>query len=232
MTYILVGFIFGFFTPYLARRFAKFMPATPAYALYRIFKRNKQISKDKRIKNIKYLKLKNRYIMRSIGCGIIVSACTFFMYLAKPHEASWLSFLIIILFILMEIDKRTMLLPDILTVPLLIMGFSYASFAGSFLAINPVYAVQNASLGAILGFLIPTLAALFMVKKHPDAFGGGDVKLLSAIGAWLGVVNIPFIILISCIIFGISCFIKKQRAAAFGPSIAISTLIMMFILSY
>lgn len=232
MMYILIGFIFGFFIPYLARRFAKFMPATPAYALYRIFSINKQVSRAKKTNNTKYLKLKNHYIMRSIGWSIIVSASTFFISIAAPTEAIWLSTFVIILFILMEIDKRMMLLPDILTVPLLILGFAYASFAGGLLASEQAYASQNAALGAIFGYLIPTIASLFIVKKHPEAFGGGDIKLLSAIGAWLGIVNIPFIILISCVVFGITCFLNKQRAGAFGPSIVISTLIMLFILLY
>ena len=59
MTYILIGFLFGFTIPYLARRFAKFMPATLAYAIYRIFHINKTVSKSKKQKNPKYKKLKN-----------------------------------------------------------------------------------------------------------------------------------------------------------------------------
>ena len=36
MSYIFWGFLFGVLIPYMARRFAKFMPATAAYALYRL----------------------------------------------------------------------------------------------------------------------------------------------------------------------------------------------------
>ena len=67
-----------------------------------------------------------------------------------------------------------------------------------------------------------------MVRKHPDAFGGGDIKLLSAVGAWIGFENVPMLILISCIVFGFYCLIKHQRAGAFGPAIVISTLILIF----
>ena len=38
MIYAAYGLVFGLFIPYLARCFSKFMPATPAYALYRILK--------------------------------------------------------------------------------------------------------------------------------------------------------------------------------------------------
>ena len=134
------------------------------------------------------------------------------------------------LFLLMEIDNRMMLLPDLITLPLLISGFAYASFNGYILADNIILAVQNSVLGATFGYLIPTIAALFMVRKNPEAFGGGDIKLLSAIGAWLGLTTIPYVILISCVVFAISCFINKKRVGAFGPSIVIATLISIFLL--
>ena len=44
MIYAAYGLVFGLFIPYLARRFSKFMPATPAYALYRILKPVRSVS--------------------------------------------------------------------------------------------------------------------------------------------------------------------------------------------
>ena len=123
MIYILIGFIFGFTIPYLSRRFAKFMPATMPYALYRIFKQNKTVSKEKRNQNHKYLKLKQKYFMRSLGWAIVVSAFSFYTSLSLSSAgASWFVFLIMMLFLLMEIDNRMMLLPDLITLPLLISG--------------------------------------------------------------------------------------------------------------
>ena len=83
-----------------------------------------------------------------------------------------------------------------------------------------------------MGYLLPVVASLLLIKKHPDNFGGGDIKILAAIGAWLGLTNIPYVIILSCIIFGISCFINKKRAGAFGPSIVLSALIILFVLIY
>jgi prepilin signal peptidase PulO-like enzyme (type II secretory pathway) len=231
MTYIIIGFIFGFTIPYLARRFAKFMPATMPYALYRIFKQNKTVSKEKRSQNNKYLKLKQKYFMRSFGWGIVVSAFSFYTYITfQPIDVSWFVFLIMMLFLLMEIDNRMMLLPDLITLPLLISGFAYAAFNGHMFGGDIIVATQDSVLGAIMGYLIPTIAALFMVRKNSEAFGGGDIKLLSAIGAWVGLATIQTIILISCIVFAISCFINKKRVGAFGPSIVIATLITIFTL--
>ena len=232
MTYILIGFLFGFSIPYIARRFAKFMPATLAYALYRIFHINKTVSKTKKQNNSKYLKLRNKYFMRSFGWAIVCSSIVYTISLASPQEAPWFTFFIIILFILMEIDNRIFYLPDILTSPLLIGGFTYASFSGHLLGYDTQSAVINSSLGAIFGYLLPVIASLLLIKKDPNNFGGGDIKILSAIGSWLGLTNIPYVILLSCPIFALSCFIKKQKSGAFGPSIVISSLIILFILLY
>lgn len=232
MTYILVGFILGFTIPYLARRFAKFMPATMAYALYRIFHINKSVSRQKRSSNRKYLQLRNHYLMRSIGWSIISSAIFFLIFIATPtNETPWLAFFVIILLLLTEIDKRIQYLPDILTSPLLIGGFAYAVFAGNLLGDDIVLATTNSSIGAIIGYTLPVIASLFLIK-YPNNFGGGDIKILAAIGAWLGPSNVSSIIVLSCIIFGITCFIYKQRSGAFGPSIVLSTLITLFILIY
>lgn len=231
MLYAFLGFILGSLIPYIARRFAKFMPATLAYALYRIFTPNKQVSKNKKNQNPTYKKLYHRYFMRSIGWGVVCSALFFLNYTTSPlNETPWLSFFIIMLLILMEIDNRIMYLPDILTSPLLLGGFTYAVFSGNLLGEDIVSATTNSSLGAIFGYIIPVIASLLLIKKHPDNFGGGDIKVLSAIGAWLGIEIIPYVILLSCPIFAISCYIKKQKQGAFGPSIVISSLIILFLL--
>lgn len=233
MLYIGIGFVFGFCIPYLARRFSKFMPATFAYALYDIFRIKKSVSKEKRNNNHKYQLIKNRYFMRSVGWGIITAAMSFLTSAVFPAAtAPWLVFFIITLCLLMEIDKRMFLLPDLLTVPLLFFGFCYAVFAGTLLGDTPALAAENSALGAVSGYFLPVIASLFLVKNNPEAFGGGDIKLLSAVGAWLGITSIPIIILLSCVIFGINCFIKKQRQDAFGPAIAISSIIFLFLQEY
>ncbi len=233
MLYALLGFILGFSISYTARRFAKFMPATLAYAIYRILTPNKKVSKEKRKNNIKYQRLFNRYFMRSLGWAITTSAIFFLISITYTStEAPWISFFVILLLQLMEIDNRIMYLPDILTSPLLISGFAYSTFSGHILGDTIEASTANSALGAIFGYLIPVIASLILIKKHPNNLGGGDIKILSGIGAWLGLTNIPLVILLSCPIFAISCYINKQKQGAFGPSIVISSLLILFFLQY
>ena len=229
MFYAICGFIFGLLIPYMARRFAKFMPATPAYALYRIIWPVKKVSKTKRQNNAKYRKLIKKYIMRSIGWAIVSASlsCALYFCFNQP-ERLWLLFLILSLLLLYEIDERMLLLPDMLTIPLLIGGFAYSAFALSYNSDYILSPAQISVLGAIAGYILPVIASIFLIKKHPDCFGGGDIKLLSALGAWLGLEAVPYLILLSSFIFAIISIVKKQRAGAFGPSIVLGAIIIVF----
>jgi len=229
MIYALTGFVFGFLIPYMARRFAKFMPATPAFALYGLLRPVKRVSRTKRSANGLYGKLIQKYLMRSLGWAITCAALSFAVKSCFTSPAAvWLTGFAWILLLLYEIDERMLLLPDVLTVPLLIGGFAYAAFVPQMFSQEAWFSTQISALGAAAGYILPMLAALFLVRKHPDAFGGGDFKLLAACGAWLGLEAVPYLILLSALIFALFCLIRRQRVGAYGPSIVIATLILVF----
>ena len=229
MFYAVSGFIFGLLIPYMARRFSKFMPATMAYALYRLIWPVKKVSKEKRQKNGSYQKLMKKYVMRSIGWAIVSSALCLGTYFCFSKDvAVWYVCLILPLLLLYEIDERMFLLPDILTIPLLLGGFCFVSFTTTPISDDFLTPVQISALGAVAGYFLPVIASIVLVKKHPDCFGGGDIKLLSALGAWFGIGSVPYLILISSAIFAIMSFVKKQRAGAFGPAIVIAAIIILF----
>jgi prepilin signal peptidase PulO-like enzyme (type II secretory pathway) len=208
------------------------MPATFGYALYRIFYPVKRASKAKRQNNAVYQKLMHRYFMRSLGWAIVCSALSYAAFsVFGVGLVGWYLAFIWILLLLYEIDERMFLLPDLLTVPLLIGGFMYTAFNfadADALAFSPV---QLSALGAAAGYFLPVLASLFLIKKHPDAFGGGDIKLLSACGAWIGLEAVPYLILASTVVFGVMMLAKRQRVGAFGPAIVIAVLALVFLLN-
>ena len=235
MSLVIYGFIFGCFIPYLARKIGKLCVFTMGYILLKLFIPTHYMPWQKLKDNPKYMELFMRYIMRGLGWGIFTAAmsyifCTFFN---PAHQYFYIAFLWILL-LLVEIDKRFMLLPDVLTVPLLVLGFLYAATGGSWLIsenLTVLSLAQNSAIGAILGYLMPVIASMAIVWKYPDAFGGGDIKLLCAIGAWVGAENIPYILLGSCIFFLFSCLINRNKIGPFGPSIIYATLLFcVFIL--
>lgn len=223
MIYVLWGFLYGILIPYMARRFAKFMPATAAYALYRLLWPVKTVSDERKRRNPCYQKLMSAYVMRSLGYGILTAAISYGAFWCFGAESIWwyLAFIWILL-LLLEIDYKTMYLPDILTFPLLLTGFLYAVLIGVW--VGPA----ESSIGAAAGYVLPVFASLLLVWKNKDVFGGGDIKLLSAIGAWLGVESLLYTIILSCLIFGIYALLKRQRSGAFGPAIAVAAIIVAF----
>ncbi len=222
MFYALIGFVLGCFIPYMARRFAKFMPATFAYALVEIFRVGKRLSAAKR-QDERYRKLKNKFFWRSVVCGVVTSALFFAAFLRfGEYGIYWHLFFIWSLLLMTEIDWRMFLLPDILTIPLLIIGFVYASFIADW-----TFAADSA-LGAAVGYFMPVLATLLLVWKNKDMFGGGDIKLLAAIGAWFGVEKLIYAILLSVFLFALQSVFLRQRSGAYGPSAAISAIIIAF----
>ncbi len=128
-----------------------------------------------------------------------------------------------ILVALFMIDAKTMLLPDILTFPLL--------WAGLLLNINGMFApLPDAVLGAALGYLsLWSIFHLFKLLTGKEGMGYGDFKLLAAIGAWGGWQILPFVIFGSSAfgaIFGILWMAARRSRESlpmpFGPWLAMA----------
>ena len=122
------------------------------------------------------------------------------------------------------IDLRTMLLPDALTLPLLAIGLTVT-------AITRSDAILDHILAAVLGY--PSLFAVAWTYRRfrgRDGLGMGDAKLLGAIGAWLGLSELPFVLLLAaCAGLAAACAAtlagRRMTAATaipFGPFLALS----------
>ncbi|OQX13513.1 MAG: prepilin peptidase [Thiothrix lacustris] len=128
-----------------------------------------------------------------------------------------------VLVALFMIDAQTMLLPDILTYPLL--------WAGLLLNISSTLVnLPDAVLGAAFGYLaLWSVFHLFRLLTGKAGMGHGDFKLLAALGAWGGWQILPFVIFASSAfgaLFGIAWMVVKgQRESLpmpFGPWLAMA----------
>lgn len=215
MPYILCAFFIGLFIPYMARRFAKFMPATFAGALVEMFRAGKKAKGYRQSRH--YL----RFVGHSVATAFLNAGITWVAYVHfGPYGFAFMAAYIAVLLLLAEIDCRTFLLPDILTVPLLILGV-WASSLGMGLVTG-----LESSLGAVVGYAFPALVSLLIVWYKKDAFGGGDIKLLAAIGAWLGVEGLFYVIALSSVLGLLYGLVKRQRMLAFGPMIAVAGIVV------
>ncbi|QWE21453.1 A24 family peptidase [Polynucleobacter sp. AP-Kolm-20A-A1] len=134
---------------------------------------------------------------------------------------------------LLFIDLETFLLPDRLTLAMLWLGLLGASL--NYLPVTP----QDAIFGASLGYVLPWSINRFylLIRKH-DGFGGGDFKLLAALGAWTGWLDIVPVLcgasVIGLLVIGSSAFLKRQNlsmkhAFPFGPFLILSGLSFILI---
>lgn len=123
------------------------------------------------------------------------------------------------------IDLRSWLLPDALTLPLIIAGL-----AAAFL-FDPDQLTERA-LGAALGYLsLVAIAALYRALRGREGLGRGDAKLLAASGAWLGVAALPQVILLAALsaLAATACLrlagirLGIHSALPFGPFLALAT---------
>lgn len=138
------------------------------------------------------------------------------------------SLLILALLYLAYIDWRTFRLPNVITLPLIILGITF-SWVPSLRLTTPA----SAFVGAFLGYgLLWVLNTSYRALKNRNGIGMGDAKLLAALGAWLGWSALPHILLIASLtgIAGGIIWLKwrghqLQQAFPFGPFLAIAGII-------
>jgi len=119
------------------------------------------------------------------------------------------------------IDIDHQLLPDNITLPLLWLGITFN--------LSATYTDLHSSVvGALAGYLSLWLVFhAFKLVTGKEGMGYGDFKLLAALGAWLGWVLLPSIILLSSLVgafIGISLMVLRQHQRdipiPFGPYLA------------
>ncbi|WP_243428221.1 prepilin peptidase [Clostridium rhizosphaerae] len=120
-------------------------------------------------------------------------------------------------------DLKHQIIPDVLSIITLIAGLGF-SFLTDISFINSV-------LGMSIGGLI-----LFLIALIPSALGGGDIKIMLGLGAFLGAYRTIWAIFLA---FGLSSIISivllllkikgRRDYIPFGPFLALGTIISFLI---
>ncbi len=149
-----------------------------------------------------------------------------------------LMILALIFLIIFFIDLKHYIIPNVLTFPLMILGF-IKSFDPNLNSIFPNYI--NSLIGGVFGYII-IWSIIFFYKqvKNKEGMGLGDAKLLAVIGFWFGWIAIPFVIFSSSIVALISVvpsLLNKTRKFSsqipFGPYIVFGCILyVIFIDQY
>ena len=161
----------------------------------------------------------------------ILSLFIFYIFGSSIHFVIWL-FFILILLVLAVIDLKIYLLPDLITLPLMWLGVVIQLTSST-----QTVGLENSIYGIIFGY-VPLWAIsniYFAIRSH-DGLGGGDLKLFAAIGAWMGPLVLPVIVLLASIfvimfhLFNFFMFkkISFNKQYPFGPWIIFATLLLFF----
>lgn len=95
-----------------------------------------------------------------------------------------------VLLTLAVIDARHLLLPDVLTLPLLVAGLSVAAWIDG-------AALHEHAIGAVAGFAVFWLIARgYRLVRGREGLGMGDAKFLAAAGAWVSWQGLPSVVFI------------------------------------
>jgi len=177
------------------------------------------------------------------GIYPLVEALNAFFYLLVfwRFGLSWSSAVYCILcsalIVITFIDLDFQIIPDRITLP----GIPLGLIAGSFLLPDPflratALGYKASLIGAVSGFSLFYLVAFLSIKiLKKEGMGGGDIKLMAMLGAFLGwkaVILTTFLGSLSGSIIGIGlmAFRGRERGSLipFGPFLALGALLSLF----
>jgi leader peptidase (prepilin peptidase)/N-methyltransferase len=122
------------------------------------------------------------------------------------------------------IDTKYFVLPDGVTLPLVLAGLAVTWWFGP-------GSIYNHAAAAALGYGgFWALNAVYNALRGHDGLGGGDAKLLAAAGAWLGIALLPDEILVAALLAlaAVSArrlsgeTLDREAHIAFGPALALA----------
>ena len=127
------------------------------------------------------------------------------------------------LIVIALIDFFHQIIPNVLTIPLIVLGFLFQWWQGDLL---------QALLGGIIGGGILWLIVLI----YPKGMGMGDVKYLAMVGVFVGWLKAIFIlflgsflgvvVIVPLVLLG---WLDRKQPFAFGPFLVIGTILVIFL---
>lgn len=167
-----------------------------------------------------------RYPLVELGTAVLFAACAFH-YGASAHTVvSCVAVALLLVMALVDLDYT--LLPDSLTIPLVVLGL-VAAGAGW----TPVR-WADAAAGALLGYGVLWAFGAFwqLVLRKANAMAEGDMKMLAGLGALLGWQAVPGVLFLAAglgAVIGVGLIAlgrhKREVPIPFGPYLALGGLV-------
>ncbi len=145
--------------------------------------------------------------------------------LILPFYFLFLAALLVIIFI----DIHLQIIPDKISLPGILIGFASSFF-------NPLVSWQESGLGILLGGgILYAVAKGYSLLTGREGMGGGDIKLLAMIGAFLGYQCLLYVIFFSSLtgsVVGIAAMFQQKKGGQtripFGPFLSLAAMSWLF----
>jgi leader peptidase (prepilin peptidase) / N-methyltransferase len=162
-------------------------------------------------------------------CMALVSAALVQQFGLSVTTASYFLFCAALL-VIIWIDIQYQIIPDIISLPGIIVGLLFS-------LISPALHWSDSLIGILAGGgILYAIALLYYLWRRIDGMGGGDIKLLAMIGAFLGWQALPFVIFASSLggtIIGLLAMVKQKKGGQtripFGPFLSLAALAYIFL---
>lgn len=137
--------------------------------------------------------------------------------------------LVAALLVIIFIDIRLQIIPDVISLPGIMVGLVF-SF------VNPYVHWLDSLIGIVAGGgILYAVATIYFLWRKQDGMGGGDIKLLAMLGAFLGWQSLPFIVFFSSVtgsIVGLVAMAVQKKGAQtripFGPFLSLAGIFYLF----
>lgn len=148
--------------------------------------------------------------------GLTITSAGYFLFTAALLVIIW-------------IDLAHQIIPDVISLPGIILGFLFS-------LLSPNLTWRDSLIGILAGGgVLYAIALGYYLWKKQEGMGGGDIKLLAMIGAFLGWQSLPFVIFASSLTgatIGILVMIREGKGGKtripFGPFLSLAGLAYLF----
>ena len=176
-------------------------------------------------------KVSLRYPLVEMAVALLWAYCAW-RWQVSGTALAWALFATVALALAL-IDADTMLLPDSLTLPLMWAGMLCASIGWIHVSL------EQSVWGAALGYgVLWWVQAVFGWITGKQGMGAGDFKLLAALGAWMGWMALPVLVLMASVSGVVVALVMRviDRVQAgeplpFGPHLVLAAGIWMVAMS-
>ncbi len=168
-----------------------------------------------------------RYPLIELITAVASLTCFFYFGLTL----AWFGFFILVasLIVITFIDLDHRIIPDVISLPGIVVGFAFSFFLPHITWVQSLIGI------AVGGGSLLMVAVIYEAITKQEGMGGGDIKLLAMLGAFLGWEGVLFVIMASSLLgtlVGGSVMLLAGRdgkyAIPFGPFLSLGAVLYLF----